>query len=354
MRFARFTAIILIAALVFAPASIALAHSPVFPEENHSPATAHQINDPAKSWAIYDALEHDNSGDYYQFTVARGDKIQLSLIVPDDPSSSGFLPSVALLVPDLTQKDSLPMFVEVPAGYGAIVVNGIAPEKATYEAFSPGWFYEVGNLTMNAPADGTYLVVVFNHTHNDDMHNHNHEAANYGLIVGYIESFTPLELIMVSYSVQEVYRWEGQSQFIVLLPLILMLIIGGVILYWRSQKDRAPKGMSKWLAAFAGLAFLGTAVSTIYQMFLTFNVTGFHVEAVITLVLVIISIILGVITLMYAIRGKPTLTLWRRVALIVIGIIALFGWSGLYIGPALVIAAALVPPYAAKKFISLQ
>lgn len=343
MKFARFAPIILIAVLVFAPPAIALAHSPVFPEDNHSPATAYQIDDPAKSWAIYNALEHD-SGDYYKFTVSKGDRIQLSLLVPDSPSTSGFLPSLTLLVPDLTQKDSLPAYVEVPASYGTIVVNGTDPGEATYEAFSPGWFYEVGNLNINAPTDGTYLVVVFNHTHN-----HNHEAASYGLVVGYIESFTPLELILVPYSAQEIYRWEGQNQFIALLPIILTLIIGGVILYWRSQQDRAPKGVSKWLAAFAGLAFLGSAVSTIYQVLLAFNVTGVTGEALITLILIIISIILAVLTFMYAIRSKPTLTLWRRVVLIVIGIIALFLWSGLYIGPALVISAALVPPYAAKK-----
>lgn len=349
MKFARFAPIILIAALVLAPPAIALAHSPVFPEDNHSPATAYQIDDPAKSWAIYNALEND-SGDYYKFTVPKGDRIQLSLLVPDSPSTSGFLPSFALLVPDLTRKDSLPGYVEVPAGYGTIVVNGTDPGEATYEAFSPGWFYEVGNLNINAPADGTYLVVVFNHTHNDDTHNHTHQAASYGLVVGYIESFTPLELILVPYSAQEIYRWEGQNQFIILLPLILTLIIGGVILYWRrSQQDRAPKGVSKWLAAFAGLAFLGSAVSIIYQVLLAFKVTGVTGEALITLILIIISIILAVLTFMYAIRSKPTLTLWRRVGLIVIGIIALFVWSGLYIGPALVISAALVPPYVAKK-----
>jgi len=348
MKFARFAPIILIAVLVFAPPAIALAHSPVFPEDNHSPATAYQIDDPAKSWAIYNALEHD-SGDYYKFTVSKGDRIQLSLLTPDSPSTSGFLPSLALLVPDLTQKDSLPAYVEVPANYGTIVVNGTDPGEATYEAFSPGWFYEVGNLNINAPTDGTYLVVVFNHMHNDDMHNHTHQAASYGLVVGYIESFTPLELILVPYSAQEIYRWEGQNQFIILLPIILTLIIGGVILYWRSQQDRAPQGVSKWLAAFAGLAFLGSAVSTIYQVLLAFNVTGATGEALITLILIIISIILAVFTFMYAIRSKPTLTLWRRVVLIVIGIIALFLWSGLYIGPALVISAALVPPYAAKK-----
>jgi hypothetical protein len=52
---------------------------------------------------------------------------------------------------------------------------------------------------------------------------------------------------------------------------------------------------------------------------------------------------------MYAVRNKPDLTPRRRVVLILIGMIALFGWSGLYIGPVLAISAALVPPYTIKR-----
>jgi len=167
--------------------------------------------------------------------------------------------------------------------------------------------------------------------------------------VGYIEEFTPIEIVMVPYNVHVVYAWEGQNQFVTLLPIILILIVGGIMLYWRSKQGMAPKGISKWLAAFAGLAFLGSAASTIYQMLLAFSVTGAKGEAVFTLLFVTISIVLGVPTLMYAVRDKPTLTPWRRAALIVIGMIALFGWSGLYFGPALAILAALLPPYTTKK-----
>ena len=336
------TAILLIVALVLLPAITALAHSPLFPKGNHSPSTAYQINDPAKSWAIYTALEHEDSSDYYQFTLSKDEKIQVSLIVSTSPSKSEFVPSFAVLVPGLTQEDSLPTYVEVPDGYGIILVEGTDPGQATYEAFSPSWFYEVGKLTTNAPVDGTYYVVVFNHTYADVIHNHIHEAANYGIVIGYIEQFTLLELILVPYSVQEIYIWEGQSQFIVLLPIILVLIVGGIILYWRSRRGMAPRGVSKWLAAFAGLAFLGTAANTINQMLLAFIATGITGEAIITLVIVIISIILALFTFMYTVRGMPALTLWRRLVLIAIGVVALFTWSGLYLGPALVISAALV------------
>jgi len=339
MRFIRFMAL-LVAALVLVPVATALAHSPVFPEENHSLATAYQIDDPAKSWATYTALEHTDAGDYYKFTMSSGDKINISLLTPDSPSQSGFLPSFALLVPGLAQSDSVPAYIEVADGYGTIVVDGTDPGQAKYEPFSPGWYYELASLTMNAPNDGTYYVVVFDKAGN---------TGKYGLPVGYVEEFTPMELIMIPYNVHVVYVWEGQNQFVILLPIILALVIGGIVVYRRSRQSLAPKGISKWLAAFAGLAFLGSAASTIYQMLLAFSVTGATGEALLTLLFVAISIVLGVATLRYAVRAKPTLTPLRRVALIVIGIVALFGWSGLYFGPALAIIAAVVPPYATKR-----
>ena len=353
MRFIIFTIILLIT-LVSAPVTAALAHSPVFPEENHGPSTAYEISDPAKSWAIYTWLENDGIADYYKFTISKGEKIQVSLIVPDSPSQSGFLPSFALIGPGLTQNDSVPDYVEIPAGYGTIVVNGTDKGKAVYEPFTPGWFYEVGILTTNAPDDGTYYVAVFNPELHYDTHNHVHEANSYAIIVGYVEEFTPLELILIPYRVHEIYVWEGQSQFIVFLPLILVIIAGGMIVYWRSKHGKHPRGTSKWLAAFGGLAFISTAVGTTYQMLLALNYTGFTVEAVITMLIAVVSIVLGVLTLWYALRSKPILTLRRRAGLFVIGLVALFAWSGFYLGPALLVAAALVPTYTTKSEKSLK
>lgn len=336
---------ILIAAIILVPASAVLAHSPIFPGENHSPSTAYEITDPAKSWAIYTWLEGEGSADYYKFTISRGEKIQVSLIAPDSPSHSGFLPAFALVGPGITQHDSVPDYVEVPSGYGTIVVDGADPGKAVYEPFTPGWFYEIGTLTMNAPSDGTYFVAVFNPELHYDTDNHIHEANGYAIIVGYVEEFTPLELILIPYRVHGIYIWEGQNQLIIFLPILLVVIIGGMIAYRRSKRGQHPRGISKWLAAFGGLAFLGTAAGTIYQILFAFTRTGITVEAFITLAIVIVSIILGVITLRYALRSKPILTIWRRVGLFVIGLVALFIWSGLYLGPSLLIAAALVPPY---------
>ncbi len=328
------TAVAVAVVLVFSVATTALAHSPLFPEENHDPANAYQINNPAKSWAIYTALEHPDRGDYYRFTVFQGDKIKIALMVSEDPALSGFLPSFALLVPGLDRGDTVPSYIEVPSGYGAIVVNGTSPSKASYEPFSPGWLYEIADLTEGARTNGIYYIVVYDNAQN---------TGNYGLPVGYLEQWTLREWILIPYNVYSTYVWEGQNRFVTFLPIILVLATGGVILYWRNRHGKAPKGISKWLAAFAGLAFLGSAVSILYQMVLAFSYTRVQIEAMITGVIAIISIILGLLILSYAVREKPALTLWRRVTLVALGLIALFLWSGLYLGPALAILAALLP-----------
>jgi len=352
MRFIVFTSILLVT-LVLAPVTAVFAHSPVFPEENHGPSTAYEVVDPAKSWAIYTWLEGEGIADYYKFTISEGDKIQVSLIVPESPSHSGFLPAFMLIGPGLTQNDDVPDYMEVPEGYGNIIVDGTDPGKAVYEPFTPGWFYEVGTLTVDAPSDGTYYVAVFNPELHDDTDNHGHKAEGYAIIVGYVEEFTPMELILIPYRVQDIYVWEGQSRFIVFLPLLLVIIVGGAIVYRRNKRGKHPKGISKWLSAFGGLAFIGTALGTIYQILLAFNYTGISVEAVITLLIVIVSIILGILALRFALQSKPNLTIWRRFGLVAIGMVALFVWSGLYAGPALLIASALVPPYIAKQKSSL-
>jgi hypothetical protein len=327
-------------ALALVPASTVFAHSPIFPEGNHDPSHAYQIENPAKSWAIYTTLDHTDKGDYYKFTASKGDKIEIALMTLESPSVSGFVPSFALMVPGSEQKNNLPTYIEVPSGYGTIVVDGKNPGNASYEPFSPGWLYELANLTMNAPVGGTYYIVVYDNSQ---------KMGNYVLPVGYIESFTPAEWLMLPYTVHTTYVFEGQNRFVTYLPLLLTLAVGSILLLWRSRQSKSPKGISKWLAAVGGLAFLGTTVGIIYQMILAMTITGFSTDIIFTLIFIVIGIVLSLLTLLYAARERPTLTLGRRIGLIIIGIFALIAWSGLFIGTVLAILAAVVPPYAANK-----
>jgi hypothetical protein len=332
--------LVLIPVMVLFPVSSIFAHSPIFPGENHDIANAFQIENPSKSWVIYSTLEHHDKGDYYKFVVPKGERIYISLMTSEDPATSGFLPSFALMVPDSDEKGNLPPFIEVPDGYGIITVNGEDPGEAYYEPFTPGWLYELASISIDAPVDGTYYIVVYDSSQN---------TGNYGLPVGYVESFTIGEWIAIPITVQSTYIWEGQNIFIIYLPLILTIIIGGIILYFRSKKGRVPKGVSKWLAAFAGLAFIGTSLGLFYQMILAMTVTGFAAEAVITIIIAIIGIVLAIPSLLYAVREKPALTVGRRIGLAITGVFALFAWSGFFLGPALAVLAAVVPPYKTIK-----
>ena len=327
---------LLIPVLILFPASSIFAHSPIFPEENHDFSNTFQIENPSKSWVMYSTLEHPNKGDYYKFTVSKGERIKISLMTSENPSVSGFLPSFALLIPGLYEKVDLPSYIEVPDGYGSMVVSGKDPGKASYEPFTPGWLYELADISIDAPADGTYYIVVFDSSRN---------TGSYGLPVGYVESFTLKEWITIPITVQSTYVWEGQNIFIIYLPLLLTIIIGGIIFCLRSRRGRAPNSISKWLAAFAGLAFLGTSMGLFYQMILAMTVTGFAAEAMITIIIAVFGIVLGALAIVYAVREKPKLTIGRRIVLIIIGVFALFSWSGFFLGPALVILAAVAPPY---------
>ena len=129
MRFIVFT-FLLLASFVLVPVNTVLAHSPVFPEGNHSPSTAYGIDDPAKSLAIYTWLEHEGVTDYYKFMVSEGETIQVSLIVPNNPARSRFLPAFTLIGPGITQHYSVPEYIELPMNYGTILVNGTVPGEA--------------------------------------------------------------------------------------------------------------------------------------------------------------------------------------------------------------------------------
>jgi hypothetical protein len=66
------------------------------------------------------------------------------------------------------------------------------------------------------------------------------------------------------------------------------------------------------------------------------------IEALLTLIFAIIPLVFGVLTVRLALQDKPV-TLRRRIYLVVLGVAALFIWTGYIVGPALAIAASVMP-----------
>jgi len=90
---------------------------------------------------------------------------------------------------------------------------------------------------------------------------------------------------MIPFSVHNTYAWEGQDLFMTYLPIILTIAIGGILLFLRKRRGKGPTGLSKWLAAFAGLTFLSTSLSIFYQMVLAMSITGFTLAVTVTIII---------------------------------------------------------------------
>jgi hypothetical protein len=313
---------------------IVSAHSPVFPGNNTSLGSAYVVNDPTKSWALYVTLP-PGQVQYYRFDVTQGESIYVQLYKNTEASNLGFVPSFVLMGPGLTSNGTVPANVAVPPGASSIVMQGQQPDKATYEGFGPGSFYDLGSVDVKAPATGTYYVAVY-------------DAANggaYGLAIGERETYTPTEYILIPYNVFQVHLWEGQNPLVILAPLYLTVIVGLGILVMRSDMHASLRSPFTLLGTLAGLIFIGTGAYNLAQMLLAISRSSVESEAVITLIFVLVPVILGILALRVALRRREQTGMGPRVAIFVLGVVALFAWTGLYVGPALALLASIVPAY---------
>jgi hypothetical protein len=314
------------------------AHVPEFPGGNEDLESAAAIDNPAKSWAIYGELQDGGKVNYFRMKLDEGDRILLSLLVPTDPSQDNFTPSFAIMGPGLPHDHDedhdhdLPHFVQQPEKFGVIVVRGERELEATYEGFTPSSYYTCGEIDIRAPQEGDYYVAVF----------HSSLGGRYSLIVGYLESFSIAEWVMVSVDVLSIYRWEGQAMAVILSPLLSTVIIGLLIIYRRVRVTGRNPNYLVWIMAVAGLTFIGSGVSMFYQII--FNSTRVHIgsEAVITVILAVLPILLGLLQINNAL-GSKKIDQGTRTGSAVLGILGFFAWAGVLVGPVLAIAASILP-----------
>ncbi len=229
----------LILTLVLAPA--ASAHVPIGAGGNESLASARPISDPLKSWAIYGDLLGGGQSQYYTFQIAQGQAIHLSLLTTTDPADAAFAPQAVLLGPGLPSQGQLPGGVQAPAGAGWVVINSARPAQATYEAFGPGSYVQLAELTLQAPAAGAYYVAV----------QAAERGGHYGLALGDNESFTPAEWLANPFSMLMVFAWERQNVALALLPAVAVMLVGLGLLARRASAQPGagwtwPAGWRPW------------------------------------------------------------------------------------------------------------
>jgi hypothetical protein len=98
-----------------------------------------------------------------------------------------------------------------------------------------------------------------------------------------------------------------------------------------------------WLGAIAGITFVGTAATTLYQMLSAATQVTVGAEAVITLIFAIIPLALGLIAVRLSLKNGHKPSLKKRIYYVILGVAALFIWAGLLIGPILAIVASIMP-----------
>jgi len=312
-------------------------HTPLVPRENENLAAATIIADPAKSWAIYDSLYEAQEAHYYRFSIAQGKRIYIALLVSPASRDRGFAPSFILIGPGFRSEGSVPDYVELPEGLDFVLAEGKPAAQATYEGFSPSSFYFAAVLNLSAPMAGTYYIAVYEPK----------QGGQYGLVVGYEESFTLTEWILVPINLLSIYRWEGQSLPQILAPMSTVVLIGA-FLFVRKTRSRKSTIVSVWIGLLAGLFFLGTGATNLSQMGFALTRAPFGPEVSVTLVFAAIPILLGIVTLRLISRIRDEFTLIRRLWFLLIGFLALFLWAGYLVGPALAIATSLLPAKTAQ------
>jgi hypothetical protein len=310
------------------------AHAPLGTGDNESIDKATVIPDPTKSWALFSSLNSDGDAQYYTFNITVGQKLHVTMYKSMRPEDASFTPRLVIIGPDVASQGDAPSKITVPSGLNVHLVTPIEP-KPTYEPFSPSIFIGLADETLDNPTPGRYYLVVYEQSDAPS-------GGNYGLAIGDSETYTIDEWILLPFNLMDIYKWEGQSIVSVLAPMIASLIMGFVYVIWCFRKG-SHRNLTAWLGAIAGTSFVGTAVTTLYQMLLGAVHVTLGADSVITLVLIIIQLALGLLTIRLSLRLDKRLNVKRRVYYVILGVAALFIWAGLLIGPIMAIVTGVVP-----------
>jgi len=314
------------------------AHSPLTSGENESLATAAIVPDPAKSWAIYAELHEGSEAQYFRFNMTQGERIYAMLLKSTRPENEEFMPIMILMGSGLSGQGDAPDYVEVPEGAGVLIGESEQPAQATYEPFSPSSFYPLAKIDLDAPATGTYYVAVHDPA----------QGGYYGLAVGYIESYSLNEWLLIPISLISVYQWDGQSIALIFAPLAATLTVGLGLIWWKKFR-KTSWTVFDIIVVLAGLLFMSSGVSILFQMALALAKTSIAPEIALTLIFAVIPIILGIATLRLALKRPGAVTFRLRIYLVMLAFAALFAWAGLLIGPALALLAGVFPRRASTR-----
>ena len=102
------------------------------------------------------------------------------------------------------------------------------------------------------------------------------------------------------------------------------------------------------MAVVSSLAFFGSAASVIVQLAFSFTRVPVSSLAVLSLIFALAYLAMGLVMGRFAFKRKE-LTIGNRVVFVVVALLGLGMWGGMYLGSILALVVALSPPYKRKK-----
>ena len=303
------------------------AHVPIAPADGDTLETAIEINNPTKSWVIYSELHEAQHAQYFTFEMNEGDRIRLILSIPIYETHS-FYPVLVLMGPGIADQGTPPTYIEHPEDAG-IAVYEETGRHADYEGFTPTSFYKLIDIDTEAPETGRYYVAVFEPE----------DIGGISLAVGYRETFTLQEWILVPISVITIHQWNGQSLLMIFLPFAVVLAIG-ILLYYRKSRDAVTQRSGILLIGqIAAFLFIASGVAIFYQMIIALLNTSMNIQILITTMFGLIPILLGRYASSLLSSHGLTSSYRGPLKLLFLSVVAIFAWSGLIIGPILLFIA---------------
>lgn len=316
--------------IIFLLVPSAFAHTPLKPDvENHSLETAFEIPNPTKSWTLYRELHENGEAEYFKLHLHEGEQIVVSVYIPRN-TETNFIPNLIVMGPSIEKHSPTPATIEVPNDAQATLIEGNRPEAPEYEPFTPASYYFTADYRAEVTEEGDYYFVVYS----------DEGEGRYGVAVGYVETFTLLEWLMIPLDVIGIHQWEGQSLASILAPMLLILVLGFAFLFWKVKPQISAL---VWVGIVSGLLYIGSSLMLFTQMFIAIIGATSTSSAVLTLMFTVLPLVLGLFLIRKMIVDQTSFNTRNRVIIFVCGILGFVVWGGLLIGPALSIITSLLP-----------
>lgn len=321
---------LLIFFFILSSVPIVFAHTPLKPDgKNDTLDTALNIPNPTKSWTLYREIHEQGEAEYFRLYLHEGEKFVVSVYTPRKAELS-FVPNLAVMGPEIESPSQIPAFINVPDGVESRLIEGFRPEAPEYEPFTPASYYFTAEYRSDVDVEGDYYFVVYS----------DRGDGRYGVAVGYVETFTLVEWLMIPFDVIGIHQWEGQSLALIAAPMVLTLLLGSGISFWKFKPIFSAAVI---IGVMAGLLYIGSGFMMFSQMLIALIGATSKSSAVLTFVFAILPVVFGLIIIRKMLDKRTSLNMRDRLIMFVFGILGLALWAGLLVGPALSIMVSILP-----------